>query len=141
MKKELRQAVASRLKKVREILGFTQERMVTFFGVQRTTYTRNERGDTFPGYPVLLKLATKFDISLDWLVCGKGPMIFKEKAATGGSGGTADVKEMHPEHRELILAMTKVPLLHHEVLALFQRFKVENRALMEPVEKSGEQQG
>lgn len=137
MKKELREAVATRLKKVREILGFTQERMVTFFGVQRSTYTRNERGDTFPGYPILLKLATRFDISLDWLVCGKGPMIFKEKAAARrGSAVETDIKELLPEHRELVLAMEKVPVLHHEVLAFFQRFKMENKVLMESLEDS-----
>lgn len=139
MKKELKQAVASRLKRVREILGFTQERMVTFFGVQRSTYTRNECGDTFPGYPVLHKLATRFDISLDWLVCGKGPMLYKEKGFSGsGNAGEAEIKEMQPEYRELILAMEKVPVLHHEVLAFFQRFKMENKALMEPLGKPGE---
>ncbi len=139
MKKDLRKAVASRLKKVRELLGYTPERMVTFFEVQRTTYTRNERGDTFPGYPVLCKLATKFDISLDWLVCGKGPMIYKEKSNNGkGRVGMKTEMELRPEHRELILAMEKVPVLHYEVLAFFQRFKLENRALFEPLENIAE---
>ncbi|MDQ1349827.1 MAG: Helix-turn-helix protein, partial [Acidobacteriota bacterium] len=41
------------------------------------------------------------------------------------------VVDMKPEIKELVEHMEAVPLLYHEILAYFQRFKVDNKALVE----------
>jgi len=40
---------------------------------------RYEQGKILPGYHGLYSIAEKLGISLDWLVCGKGPAYYKEK--------------------------------------------------------------
>ena len=130
-KTRLRQAVALRLKKVRHSLDYTQVQMAKFFGIARTTYTRHELGDSFPSYTILKKIGNKFDISLDWLIRGYGPMHYKVKRE---ANATDDGKGIAEEYRELLEYMEKVPLCRYEVLAFFQRFKLENKELLEPIE-------
>ncbi|UCH98034.1 MAG: helix-turn-helix transcriptional regulator, partial [Candidatus Aminicenantes bacterium] len=133
-KSELRKAISLRLKKVRESLSFNQERMAIHFGLSRSSYTRNEKGDTFPNHFALHKLAVTFDISLDWLICAKGPMYFKEKPGekekTDTREGAQVEKSLSPEHRELLEQMEQIPLLHHEIMAFFHRFILENKELV-----------
>lgn len=136
-KHELKKTIGGHLREMRKSLFFSQEKMVEYFEITRTTYTRNESGQTFPGYPVLYQLASAFDVSLDWLVCGKGPMFFKDKAKDienknkKGYGGEGADKPINPEHRELLEYMVRIPLLHYEVMAFFHRFKRENKELLE----------
>ncbi|MCU0289386.1 MAG: helix-turn-helix domain-containing protein [Acidobacteria bacterium] len=49
----------------------------------------------------------------------------KEKEATQG--------DKKPEIKELIKDMETVPLLYHEIFAHYQRFKIENKALIENI--------
>ncbi|UCH94359.1 MAG: helix-turn-helix transcriptional regulator [Candidatus Aminicenantes bacterium] len=134
-KSELRKAISLRLKKVRESLSFNQERMSIHFGLTRPSYTRTENGDTFPNHLSLYILAVTFDISLDWLICGKGPMFFKEKPGEEEQmetrEGTQVEEPLSTAHRELLGQMEQIPLLHHEVMAFFHRFLLENKELVE----------
>jgi hypothetical protein len=88
------------------------------------------------------------DISMDWLLFGKGPMYCREKgkekelAELGKELELMRVKmseqeekaagiKLKPELNELLEQMERIPLLYHEMLAYFQRFKLENRELLE----------
>lgn len=150
---DLRKTIGYRLKELRKSISYTQEKMATYFGLKRTSYSKYETGETSPNYLVLEKLGNDFDVSLDWLICGKGPMIFKEKT----TGETANVQpeegikqvenEVPPlprpprqeqeerafsrEHRELVEHMEKIPLLHYEVMGFYHRFKIDNKELVE----------
>jgi transcriptional regulator with XRE-family HTH domain len=138
-KHALKKTIGERLREMRKSLFFSQEKMAEYFEITRTAYTRNESGQTFPGYPVLYQLASTFGVSLDWLVCGKGGMFFKDKGnereteseKEGGTGQAHEPEPVNPEHRELLDYMKRVPLLHYEVMAFFHRFKRENIELLE----------
>ena len=126
-RKDLRKAVGIRLKKVRKSLSLTQEQIVSSFDTGRATFSRNEKGETFPNYIALYNLAMSYDVSLDWLICEKGPMFFEKKVSL-----TARRDE---EEQELLYCMDRIPLLRHEVMAFFLRFKMENDTLVESVLK------
>jgi transcriptional regulator with XRE-family HTH domain len=53
-----------------------------------------------------------------------------EKALLAGSK-KADRTDLKLEIKELLGHMEAIPLLHYEILSYFQRFKVENKALVE----------
>lgn len=48
----------------------------------------------------------------------------------------ADGAEVKAEIQELAAHMEAIPLLYHEILTHFQRFKIDNRVLVEGVEGS-----
>ena len=128
-KKEIRKAVGLRLKKVRKALFLTQERFVAFFDTGRTNYTRNERGDTFPNCLVLYKLATDFDISLDWLIGEKGPMYYKEKTKKESREKMAGTPAER-EQQEFLACMDEIPEMRQRVMGFFRRFRKENERLV-----------
>ncbi len=68
----------ARLKKFREELGLSRQDMVRRLGLSRTAYYKNESGETFPGGPTLQLLVKEHDISMDWLMFGRGSMRYNE---------------------------------------------------------------
>jgi transcriptional regulator with XRE-family HTH domain len=154
---DLRKTIGYRLKELRKSISYTQEKMATYFGLKRTSYSKYETGETSPNYLVLEKLGNDFDTSLDWLICGKGPMIFKEKTAgeTANAQPEEGIKQVENEvpplprpprqeqegkpfsreHRELVEHMEKIPLLHYEVMGFYHRFKIDNKELVETAMK------
>jgi transcriptional regulator with XRE-family HTH domain len=127
-RKQLLKEVGFRLKEMREASKCSQERMAAHFGIGRSAYTKNENGETFLSLNALSELGNTFDVSLDWLICNKGPMFYKEKARQGEIISMEVVKE---DVLELLEHMERLPLLRYEVLSFFQRFKVENKELVD----------
>jgi hypothetical protein len=52
-------------------------------------------------------------------------------------------KAMQPEVKELLKAMEQMPVLYHDIMLRFQKFKLEYKVLLEPLtgaaQKSSEQ--
>ncbi|HLP61144.1 MAG TPA: helix-turn-helix transcriptional regulator [Candidatus Deferrimicrobium sp.] len=124
-RKSLLRAIGERLKKAREPFKLSQNEMADHLGVYRSSYSRYESGRISPQMLSLYKLATENDISMDWLIADKGPMYYgeREKAAAAGTLGE-DVDE-------LLNHMKRIPLLRHEVLVLFYKFKEDHKDLVE----------
>ncbi|MCP5054447.1 MAG: helix-turn-helix transcriptional regulator [bacterium] len=70
--------VGSRLKLLRKQLGYDQDQMGSRLGVTRSGYFKNENGRAFPGIDTMHRLKTDLDISMDWLIFGRGPMHYTE---------------------------------------------------------------
>lgn len=61
--------VGERLKELRIQVALSQAKLVAAIGdIKQPVYARYERGDIFPSYPVLVKLADYFDVSADYLL-------------------------------------------------------------------------
>lgn len=56
------------LKRLREARGLLQKDVAAYLGVDRTTYVKYERGDSEPNFQILDKLASFFDVSVDYLL-------------------------------------------------------------------------
>lgn len=159
-KREFSREVGRRLTMLRRQLGFSRPEMAKRFGISSNALGKNEHGDSSPNTQTLHRLASDFDISMDWLLFNKDPMYYKdkktmeeleqeiaelkkeldlarqqlavsekEKPTESKEMGTAAVPQLEPEVRELVEQMGKIPLLHHEILAHFHRFKRENKDL------------
>ena len=93
-------------------------------------------------------------VSLDWLIFSKGPMYFNEKERAAEievlkkqlSLKTESEKAVPPDSekekkvawpdlkpgiKELVEHMEAIPLLYYEILGQFQRFKIDNKALVD----------
>ncbi len=131
--RDLKSVIGERLKKLRETLAYKQEKMAALLAISRNSYGKKEIGDAFPGYAIMHKLGKSFDVSLDWLICGKGPMFYKEKEPEAPASAEKEEQQpLRPEHRELIENMEHHPVLHYEIMLHYLRFKTENRELFEP---------
>ncbi len=160
--KKLLAASASKLKKLREEFGYSRKQMAAYFEVTRSGYHRNERGLNLPRLQSLHKLCFERDISMDWYLFDKGPMIYSEKGKAEELQDTVRELEkrneelekrnrelenehnrekimeaettltgLKPDVKELVTHMAGIPLLYYEIMAHYQRFKVDNKELME----------
>lgn len=73
MKKENRSAFAQRLIALRKKAGMRQQDVADLMQIDRTTYTKYETDVTTPDPAGLLRLATVFGMSVDYLV-GREPL-------------------------------------------------------------------
>ena len=131
-KRRLLQELASRLRKTRGALRISQKDLAARCGYTRPTYVKNELGNSFPGAMVYYVLGDTFGISLDWLIRGKGPMFYREEEAEVDTPAET-IREPLPEEIDaLVEDMERVPLLRHEVLTFYLRYKLKNRGLFDP---------
>ena len=62
--------MATRIKKRRELLGFTQESFCELIHLSASSYTKIENAFQRPSLDTLVNIATRLDLSLDYLVFG-----------------------------------------------------------------------
>ena len=127
---ELKYTLNSGIRQLRKHLGMSQEEMGRVLGVKRSSYGKIERGESYPSARMLYILAAKYNVSLDYLVCGRGTL-FNETKLTGQKSGAVSPLTLTNEEAELLNLMREVPLVQYSVMSFFQRFKIENKALIE----------
>lgn len=125
-KKNLLREIGNKLRTFRETLRYRSSEMADSIGAEKTGYSKYEKGTTPPKLIVLYRLAEKFDVSLDWLIRGKGPMYYKQKGTKQPGAHPTHANEIN----ELLDHMEKIPLLRHEVLAFFLKFKDKNKDMV-----------
>jgi len=94
--------------------------MAEICGFGRSNLARIENGDLFITTKTLLKLKSKFNISVDWLLTGKG---FKYYIDMGAND---------EEIKELLGEMGKDKRLKHHILGTLYAFIEKKKALREP---------
>lgn len=62
------------LKEVRNKLGIAQGEMAYALKIQQSQYSRYENGTSKPSVEVLEKLVKQFNININYLLTGNGPM-------------------------------------------------------------------
>ncbi len=115
--------VGPRLKRVRETMEYSQERMAALFGVTRSTYCRYEAGNAFPGASGLELLVSYFNVSPDWLMTGIGEMYLQEDEQ---SPANLQLEDLKPDVQGMVKVMKKMPLICFEVLSFYYAFKLDN---------------
>jgi transcriptional regulator with XRE-family HTH domain len=128
-KNSLLRDIGRRLKSVRASLKYSRNEMGAQFGISMTGYTKNENGLTVPGIGALYKLGTRFNISLDWLICGKGTMISKNQGTLAEKLGVNESLLLE-DVKVLLQHMERIPRLRYEILGQFHKFKEENKELV-----------
>ncbi len=118
-----------KLRQLRQNLKETRSQMADRLGIWRSTYIRNENGETPISYKTMLSLVHRSGVSLDWMVLNKGPMYYKEKEIK-------NEPPLNPDFKELIEHMERIPMLKHEMLLSFCKFKEDRKDLVAAAMKS-----
>ncbi|MCP5102336.1 MAG: helix-turn-helix transcriptional regulator [bacterium] len=125
LQSKVKGTIAGRLRKIRRHLGYSQKQMASYFGIGQNSYGKTENGYNSPGAKMLHVLAVKFGVSLDWLICGRGTMIYGEK-----TGNITGDDELHNEINEMTALIEELPLARHLILGYFQKFKVDYKEII-----------
>jgi transcriptional regulator with XRE-family HTH domain len=72
-REKIKKVIALRLKQLRKHLNYSHVDMSSRLGISRGAYTKNEQAINLPGVEAQQRLAIEMDVSMDWLLCGKGP--------------------------------------------------------------------
>ncbi len=126
MKKKNYKDFGDRLKEIREKLNFSQEKMAGYFDFGRTAYTKNEKGYTFPHFSMLVTLVNVFNVSLNWLIGNVGGMFIGEEKKESKEGDTNN-----EDLKDLLYHMRNVPLVYYSIMDHFQKFKIDNKEVID----------
>ncbi len=156
--------LGGRLKRIRQSLNLTKAEMGRRLLLNDKSYYKYETDERCPNTKTLKHFSQEYNISMDWLMFGIGGMYLNvdenrrqqetalvetrakmqdaldQQAATEKRLLEAESKikalTLKPEISELVDSMEKMPVLHHEIMAYFQRFKGENAALIETTQSA-----
>lgn len=73
--REVVSGLNERLVLVRHAHGEIQERLAEFLQVDQVTVSSIETGRTLPSLPILVRIAERFGVGLQWLASGQGPVL------------------------------------------------------------------
>jgi len=122
--------VGSRLKEIRQRLKMTQAQLGEKLGINGSAVAKHEKGICFPNGKMLDILATQYNVSMDYLLCGRGALFYEDKD-NSGSNRLKNMIKGDIELEELFSLVSSKSWVRHAVLSFFQRFKLENRELIE----------
>jgi hypothetical protein len=75
-------------------------------------------------------LASQYNVSMDYLLCGRGTLFYENKD-NSNSNRLKNIVKGDKELEELFSLVSSMSWVRHAVLSYFQRFKLENRELIE----------
>jgi transcriptional regulator with XRE-family HTH domain len=130
--------IAPRLRLLRSKLGYTQDAMAGRVGVSPGGYKKYEVGQRLLSLSVQYRMVKEFNVSLDWLLLGKGPMYSSDKQPNQDleqevqrlNGKLLEMERQAQESREaykkemweLMDAMNRDEVLYYEIMAHFKRY-------------------
>ncbi|MCP5047064.1 MAG: helix-turn-helix transcriptional regulator [bacterium] len=121
--------IGNRLKELREVLQLSRTEIAKKLGIVASTYARYEGGGSIPLFATFTKLASLYDVSLDWLMMGRGEMFHKEESPVDLQLNRNPNKT---QLLEMITQMNRSPFLQHKVLTVFYQFKLDYKEPPEP---------
>ena len=133
-RKELVQLISQRLLQIRNSLKYSRSQMARAMHSSESSYYKNEKAKTSPDLLNYHAISKAFNVSLDWLIAGRGEMFYQEPQSA-----LPAESEQHPalmdedlrrDVKELLVHMEHIPMLRYEVLAMFQHFKANNKELV-----------
>jgi transcriptional regulator with XRE-family HTH domain len=144
IRKTILKGISSRLLEIRKHLGIPRKQLAEGMKISIGAYNKHEIGVTLPRFNALYNLSEHYGISMDWLLFNKGEMEFKktearlkelektvtllkEDAAKAGEEKTAVMLDK-PEVKELLVYMKQEPVLYHEIMLHYQKYKKEHMA-------------
>ena len=117
--------VGSRLKEVRLKLKMTQRQLGKVLGINASAVAKYENGVCFLNTKMLNIIAAKYNVSMDYLLCGRGTLFYEDKD-NSNFNRIKNIIAGDEELAELFSLVSSMPLARHSVLSYFQRFKLDN---------------
>lgn len=139
-RKELVEVIAQRMMAVRKAFRLSRRKMAYKLNSSESSIYKNEKAHTSPNLTSYYALARKLNVSLDWMIAGKGEMFYKEPSPQPElqtEEPEQSVEKIDPGDQalrndvaELLEHMEHIPLLRYKVLTLFHEFKRDNKDLV-----------
>ena len=99
--------LSKRLKKLRNVLGFTQEQFAEELGISFATVNRYEKGKRTPDAEFFQRLVDKYRVNLNWLFTGKGPMFLSNSYKDIESELFEILMSLSPEHQKKLVEVIR----------------------------------
>lgn len=120
--KSLHKKIGERFKKFRLSIGQTQAKMAEIMGITQTTVTCIEKGKSMPSVHTILKLHEVYNLSLTWLLTGKGKM--RDEPLSFDDDVWGEYKE---EIKEIFNHIKDVPMVRDFMMEKFYLFKLQHK--------------
>ncbi|UCH96295.1 MAG: helix-turn-helix transcriptional regulator [Candidatus Aminicenantes bacterium] len=106
-----------RLKKAREQLKIDVNEISNIIGIEANSYYKYEDGSRFPRPEILSAILNKFDINLNYLVTGTGPMfIITGSNQKSISERLQDIFPGIPQEAVPLVQSLEVPIMRHALM-------------------------
>ena len=122
--------IGLRLKDIRQKLKMTQQQLGDKLGINGSAVGKYENGISFPTGKMLDLLASQYNVSMDYLLCGRGTLFYDDEDTPDWSR-SGNMVEGDKELEELFSLVTSMSWVRHAVVGYFQRFRLEHRHLID----------
>jgi len=114
-----KQAIGERLKEYRELKNYNQKEFANYLDISQQTLSQIETGTIKISLELLVKVTSKFEITFDWLLHGRGEMERKKVSyETNLAGSDLSAAEPEPNYPRNKPASYEAALLYIEFLEL-----------------------
>ena len=125
----LNKIIGERFRQVREKIGLKQYELAKQLGCGKANISLIETGAIFPNIAIMNQLKNKFNVNLNFLIAGDGPVFNEEK---NESFNILDFNEYKGDILTMLNEMKNSKSIMHQVLASFFEIKiVENPSILE----------
>ncbi|MCP5053468.1 MAG: helix-turn-helix transcriptional regulator [bacterium] len=136
--------VASRLKAIREALGFKQKEFAARLGISIANVSDMENGKYKPRFDVISRLGVRFNVNIWYLIFGEGDMF----GGSGGGGTSPDRIDFNSdfinkeEVKSFLRHLKQSPLVEYSILYSFRLLMAKDGdAIRKEMEESGKKKG
>jgi transcriptional regulator with XRE-family HTH domain len=127
---DLLKGLGNRVVKVRERLGFKQQkRFAVNIGMSASYISDIEKGKTRPSFNLLVGLLRRYRVNLSWLLIGKGPM-FIEKVLPGRKICEYDLGDQGDFMHRIMGYMEKSKFCRNVIMSAIMRAYYENESII-----------
>lgn len=129
------QSVGRRLREVRKVLNLTIAEAHRYTGFSRSLISEVENGLKKPSSLYLFELLDKFDVNINYILGGKGPMFVPPILSTSDFGPDRENIEI------LLDNMKHSDLVRYTILKFFLEYRADNRDYFEDIRLKNEPRG
>ena len=116
--------VGERVKSIRQALKMTQSEFASKLDISTTAMSESEKAKYKPGFEVMMKLMTVYDVNLYYLFFGKGQMFLPGGDAAKGSA-LLDMTDYTDYELEFLDYFAKSQVVRFRLLGYFQQLMLE----------------
>jgi transcriptional regulator with XRE-family HTH domain len=119
----IKNTIGKRIRQIRDQIGLNQNDLAEHMGCGRSNISLIENGKNFPSGNILIALKSKYNVSLDWLFSGQGPMFIEAE----NDLNLLDFMENSDEVKQMLADMKNNRIVMHRVLSDYLAYIVVSR--------------
>jgi transcriptional regulator with XRE-family HTH domain len=101
----MKEETGLRLKNTRKLLNIRQKELAASLGITATSLSAYEKGKKMPHIEFLLNYASKYGVSIDYIMVGKGEPLTRKVDAAGNNRIDSDLSDLSEDQKEILWYM------------------------------------